>query len=101
MKKFTSHEIQAHLQQLNQSASSDWSVNNNILKKDFKFADFAKAFEFMQLIAVAAEELDHHPDWCNSYNKVAISLTTHQINGLTELDFKLAHLIERFLLQIS
>lgn len=89
------------MQQLNQSASDDWCVSDNVLKKDFIFADFSKAFQFMQLIAVSAEELDHHPDWCNSYNKVAISLTTHQKTGLTELDFNLAHLIERSLVQIS
>jgi len=101
MKKLSSHEIKTLLQQLNLSATSDWRVKENTLQKNFDFADFSAAFNFMKLIAIAAEEIDHHPDWCNSYNKVSISLTTHQSGGLTELDFKLAHSIEHSLTEVS
>lgn len=101
MKRLSSHEIKALLLQLNQFAASDWCVKENTLQKDFNFADFYVAFNFMKLIAIAAEEIDHHPDWCNSYNKVSVSLTTHQLGGLTELDFKLAHSIENSLTQVS
>ena len=101
MKRLSSNEIKVFLQQLNQSATPDWLVKENTLHKDFDFADFTAAFNFMKLIAIAAEEIDHHPDWCNSYNKVSISLTTHQSGGLTELDFKLAHSIEHSLSKVS
>ena len=58
--------------------------------KAFRFKTFAQAFGFMCEIALAAEKLDHHPEWFNVYNKVDVTLTTHSAGGLTELDFKLA-----------
>lgn len=58
--------------------------------KAFRFKTFAQAFGFMSEAALAAEKLDHHPEWFNVYNKVDVTLTTHSASGLTELDFKLA-----------
>ncbi len=69
---------------------SGWSVDDNVLKKEFKFKDFAAAMEFMNALATVAERLNHHPDWSNSYNKVIICLSTHSEGGLTAKDFELA-----------
>ncbi len=58
--------------------------------KTFRFKSFVEAFGFMSECALAAEKLGHHPEWFNVYNKVDVTLTTHDSGGLTELDFKLA-----------
>ncbi len=61
----------------------------------FEFKDFVSAWAFMTRVAFAAEKMDHHPDWSNSYNKVTISLSTHSAGGIvTEKDRKLAALID-------
>ena len=65
------------------------------LNKTFKFKSFIDAFSFMTKIAIFAEKEDHHPEWCNVYNKVEISLTTHDAGGITEKDIKLVQFIER------
>jgi 4a-hydroxytetrahydrobiopterin dehydratase len=59
----------------------------------FAFKDFSEAFAFMARVALAAEKSDHHPDWSNSYNKVNISLSTHDSGGVTERDVDLAKTI--------
>lgn len=64
--------------------------------KRFGFKNFSEAFAFMTRVALAAETLDHHPEWSNVYNKVDIRLTTHSAGGLTELDLKLARTIDGF-----
>jgi len=56
----------------------------------FKFKDFAQAWSFMTHIALIAEKMDHHPEWFNVYNKVDITLTTHDAGGVTDRDLKLA-----------
>ena len=58
--------------------------------KLFKFADFKQAFSFMTSIAMKAEQINHHPEWENVYNKVTITLTTHDKGGITELDYEMA-----------
>jgi 4a-hydroxytetrahydrobiopterin dehydratase len=60
------------------------------IERKFTFKDFRQAFEFMTLSAQYAEEIGHHPDWCNSWNEVRVSLTTHSSGGLTELDVWMA-----------
>jgi 4a-hydroxytetrahydrobiopterin dehydratase len=67
-----------------------WHVEHGALHKDFTFADFNQAFAFMTALAPEAERMSHHPDWSNSYNKVSISLTSHDAGGLTKRDFDLA-----------
>ena len=58
--------------------------------KLFKFSDFKKAFSFMTCVALKAENLNHHPEWENVYNKVKITLTTHDVSGISKLDYDLA-----------
>ncbi|MBX8824434.1 4a-hydroxytetrahydrobiopterin dehydratase [Ochrobactrum sp. SFR4] len=77
---------------------SGWelSEDHGSIRKSFKFRDFNAAFAFMTRIAMAAEKLDHHPEWSNVYNKVEITLTTHSAKGLTALDMRMAQLINDY-----
>jgi len=67
-----------------------WSLRDGKLHRDFKFSDFSEAFGFMARVAIAAEKMDHHPDWSNSWNKVSVDLVTHSAGGITDNDVKLA-----------
>lgn len=67
-----------------------WSLVDGALARSFCFADFAEAFAFMIRVARAAEELDHHPDWCNSWNRVDVRIVGHVAGGVTERCFALA-----------
>ena len=67
-----------------------WSLAGGKLRREFLFRDFSEAFGFMARAALAAEKLDHHPDWSNVWNRVTVELWTHDAGGLTELDFELA-----------
>ena len=64
--------------------------------KLFKFADFNQAFSFMTSIAMKAEQINHHPEWENVYNKVTITLTTHDKRKITELDYDMALFAETY-----
>jgi 4a-hydroxytetrahydrobiopterin dehydratase len=64
------------------------------ITKQFQFADFNAAFGFMTRVALAAEKMDHHPEWSNVYNRVEVLLATHESGGVTERDIKLAKLID-------
>ncbi len=63
--------------------------------KSFRFANFNEAFAFMTRVALKAEKMDHHPEWFNVYNRVEISLSTHDCNGLSERDIDLARFIDK------
>ena len=65
------------------------------LTRSFKFSDFNEAFGFMTRVALLADKMDHHPEWSNIYNKVEITLTTHDCNGLSTRDVVLAQAIDR------
>lgn len=65
------------------------------ISKSLQFSDFKEAFAFMTQVALEAERLHHHPDWCNVYNRVEIILTTHDVEGLSERDIELARYIDR------
>lgn len=67
-----------------------WERQGDKLVRKFTFANFSEAFGFMTRCALVAESLDHHPEWFNVYNRVEVTLTTHDAGGLTSLDFKLA-----------
>jgi len=73
----------------------EWAFEKDALKREFKFKTFVEAFSFMTAVAFEAEKLNHHPDWSNSFSRVSIVLTTHEANGITQLDFDLAKSIDR------
>ncbi len=64
------------------------------IRKEFKFIDFKHAYAFMTKIALKAEQMGHHPEWYNVYNKVVITLTTHDVEGLSEKDITLGKFID-------
>ncbi len=92
--KLTPPEIDAALGTLNQGLSAPWRLVDQKLEKEFKFANFVAAFAFMTQVALLAEKLDHHPEWFNVYGTVRIQLSTHEVGGISDLDFSLAHRIE-------
>ncbi|MEO5571860.1 MAG: 4a-hydroxytetrahydrobiopterin dehydratase [Bacteroidia bacterium] len=73
-----------------------WKEENNQLKKTFQFKNFVEAFAFMTRVAFIAEKMNHHPDWKNVYNRVEISLSTHDAGDIvTDRDRKLAEAIDK------
>ncbi|MCF8015405.1 MAG: 4a-hydroxytetrahydrobiopterin dehydratase [Chromatiaceae bacterium] len=86
--------IASSLQSLNASAGAPWMVKDGKLHKRLQFRDFSEAFGFMARAALAAESMDHHPEWLNVYKTVRVDLTTHDAGGITELDFALAGRME-------
>lgn len=72
-----------------------WTGGDDFITKVFKFDDFVEAFSFMTHIAIIAEKMDHHPEWFNVYNRVDVTLTTHDAGGVTEKDVALAKAMEK------
>jgi 4a-hydroxytetrahydrobiopterin dehydratase len=70
------------------------ATGRDAIHKQLEFADFNAAFGFMTRVALMAELMDHHPEWSNVYNKVEITLSTHDAGGISELDIKLARFID-------
>lgn len=73
-----------------------WTLREDglAIARDFRFADFTEAFAFMTRVALHAEKADHHPEWSNVYNRVHITLTTHDAGGLSKRDVALARVID-------
>ena len=90
--RMSEDEITPYLQSL-----ALWTVDTELkaLSREFRFSDFGQAFMFMTQVAEAAETHNHHPEWRNVYNKVRITWTTHDVQGLSIKDIELAHLCDQ------
>lgn len=88
MKKLEKKEIEQALKNL-----KDWEYHENTIQGSFEFKDFKTTFSLMTRIAFEAEAQQHHPEWTNVYNKLSISLSTHDANGVTQKDIDLAKTI--------
>ncbi|TNE61695.1 MAG: 4a-hydroxytetrahydrobiopterin dehydratase [Alphaproteobacteria bacterium] len=73
-----------------------YDAADKAIKKTFKFADFSEAWAFMNRAALLAEKMDHHPEWFNVYNRVEVKMTTHDADGVTDLDIRMATAMEAF-----
>jgi 4a-hydroxytetrahydrobiopterin dehydratase len=90
MAALTDHEIEQRL------AGGEWQRQGQEIVRELKFADFVKAIAFVNRVAQAAEDANHHPDiLVHGYNRVRLTLSTHSQGGLTEADFALAARIDR------
>ena len=90
-KKLSSREISENLKNID----LNWKTESNKLINTFEFKSFECAIEFINLVAKKCDELDHHPTWENTYNKIRIELNTHDINGISSLDFELANYMNK------
>jgi 4a-hydroxytetrahydrobiopterin dehydratase len=88
--KLSDAEITAALGEL-----PGWKLEKAKLHRQYEFADFVDAFQFMAGAALVAQGMDHQPEWFNVWNKVRIDLATHDAGGVTALDVKLAHSMEK------
>ena len=73
----------------------EWEYFDNALYSEFEFENFKDCFSAMSRIAFECEALNHHPEWSNAYNVLKVTLYTHEVNGVTEKDFKLAKAIDQ------
>lgn len=75
-----------------------WSLEDGgeAINREFRLKDFSEAWAFMNRSALLAEQMDHHPEWFNVYNKVNVRLTTHDADGVTKLDVKMATAMNQF-----
>ena len=78
-----------------------WSVVTGKLHKQYSFPDFVHAFGFMATAAMAIEKRNHHPEWCNVYNRVTVDLTTHDSGGITQKDIDLAKLLDQVAVRLQ
>lgn len=72
-----------------------WTRAGDAITKQFRFESFRAAMWFMNAVAAVADAMDHHPDWCNVYNRVTVTLSTHDAGGVTEKDIALAEAMDR------
>jgi 4a-hydroxytetrahydrobiopterin dehydratase len=95
--------IKMNLEEINNQLKNlpGWQFKDNFLIRKFKFNDFNEAFTFMTAVAAIANEADHHPNWSNVYNQVDISLTTHDLGGVSQRDILLASAINELVMNFS
>jgi 4a-hydroxytetrahydrobiopterin dehydratase len=89
VQKLSEAEVRARLSEI-----QGWQLVDGKLQKTFTFGSFVHAFGFMSSVALLAEAMNHHPEWSNVYSRVTIALNTHDVSGISELDFALAKKIE-------
>ncbi|WP_222983812.1 4a-hydroxytetrahydrobiopterin dehydratase [Flagellimonas meishanensis] len=89
MEKLNENQVKEALKKLD-----GWSLEEGMITKSFKFKDFKEAFAIMTHIAFVCEEQNHHPNWENVYNNLTIKLNTHDVDGITQKDLRLAQSIE-------
>ena len=89
-RKLSQDEVEREVQNL-----EGWRLSNGKIKKEFKFSTFVQAFGFMTKVAIESEKLNHHPEWFNVYNQVSIDLITHDLDGVSTYDVKLARIINQ------
>ena len=92
--KISPRDLRKNLDALNRDCPAPWEIVDDKLHKTFVFKDFIEAFGFMTKAAIAAEKMNHHPEWSNVYKTVRVALTTHESGGITRLDFDLAERME-------
>ncbi len=90
-RKLDSNEIELGLLEI-----SNWTLDKDRIKKTFEFKNFGDAFAFMTRMAIEIERMNHHPEWFNVYNKINVELTTHDVGGISNFDFKLAKIMDDF-----
>ena len=93
MSKLTIEELRNALKRL-----PDWQLapNREAITRKFQFVDFDAAFAFMTRVALMAAKMDHHPEWFNVYNKVDVTLATHDAGGVTQKDIDLAAVMDGY-----
>ncbi len=89
MKAYSEKEVKEKLKDF-----EGWDYEDNAIHTALEFENFKDAFSIMTRIAFEAENMQHHPDWSNVYNTISISLSTHDADGVTDKDFKLAKIID-------
>lgn len=94
--KLSSSQIQVALLEINSTLpeKEQWVLEDGKLTKLFMFKSFISAFGWMSQVAIWSEKMNHHPEWSNIYNKVNVKLVTHDVNGISDLDIKLANKME-------
>lgn len=90
MEKLSENQIEKKL-----TALAGWVLDDGAITKSYKFKNFKEAFSKMTQIAFECEAQNHHPNWENVYNSLTIRLNTHDVGGITQNDFDLAHIIEK------
>ena len=96
LQKISALEIDQHMPSLQL-----WHFDAKLgsITREFVLVDFLRAFEFMKQIAIEADRHNHHPEWRNVYNRVTVTLTTHDVDGLTDLDIALANRMDHLPLE--
>ena len=97
MKNLSKSEVENKLNLL----SENWVVKDNMLFAKFTFKSFDEAFDFMKTVSEKCKDLNHHPKWTNVYNQIDVELFTHDIEGLSTLDFELANFMDLSFLPYS
>ncbi len=97
IKTMNQKEIDINLKLINKS----WEIFENKLRIKIEFSNFITAFDFMSEIAKVSEEIKHHPQWTNNYNKLEIVLWTHDKQAITSLDFILAKRIDQKMIELN